>query len=461
MKRALFKNFGKKSTVDLLSGSVSKGLIKFALPLLLGQFLQQMYNLADAWVIGQYATNEEFAAVSSAGSITFFVIGFVSGVAIGGGVIISKYFGAGDKEMVSKAIHTNFLLAIISSVFATVVGLVLSPTVLRLMDTPKDVLPYSISYFTIIFGGMSTAVIYNFGMSIMRSLGDSIHPLIYLIVSSVANIILDLLFVAVFRMGVNGAAAATVITQGISAVLCVSRMCRQEDYTRLSFKKLKWNGRLIREVLVQGLPTGIQNSVISIGNIVVQSNINAFGAAAMSGVGAYYRIEGFAFLPINCMSMSIPTFVGQNLGAKQYDRAKKGARFGILSGMIMAEAVGATVFFGIEFFLKFFIDDAKSIEYGVTHATTATLFYFLLAFSHCAAGVMRGCGKSVVPMVAMLSFWCGFRILYVTNAIKIWPTFRTISWAYPITWSLSGIVFLCFLLFSDWTHSFERKDRRF
>lgn len=451
---------GRPAQTDLLTGSVSKGLIRFAVPLLLGQFLQQMYNLADAWVIGRFASNDEFAAVSSAGSVVFFVIGFVSGLAIGGGVIISKYFGAGDDEMVEKSIHTNFLLAIIASVIATVVGTVFAPQVVELMDTPAEVLPYSVAYFRIIFAGVSANVIYNFGMSIMRSLGDSLHPLYYLIVSSIMNVILDLLFVAGFGMGVEGAAVATVLTQALSAVLCLARMMRLEGYQKLCIRKLKWNGPLMGEVLIQGLPTGIQNSVISIGNMTVQSKINFFGSAAMSGVGAYYRIEGFAFLPINCMSMSIPTFIGQNLGAKKYDRAKKGARFGILSGVVMAELVGVAVFFGIRFLLKFFIDDPASIEYGITHASRVTLFYFLLAFSHCAAGVMRGCGKSVIPMAAMLSFWCVFRVFYVNIALKYFPVLQTVSWVYPITWAGTTIVFTCFLLFSDWTHSFEKKKFR-
>jgi len=297
------------------------------------------------------------------------------------------------------------------------------------------------------------------GMSILRALGDSIHPLYYLAISSVTNIVLDLLFVAVFHWGVAGAAMATVISQGLSAVLCIIQMCRLKDETtRLDFKKIKFHRSIMGEVIRQGLPTGIQNSVISIGNMVVQTNINSFGAFAMSGHGAYAKIEGLVFMPITSMSMTLPTYISQNLGAGKTDRAKKGAVFGILSGMVMAEAVGVLCYFGVEHALRIFVDVPEAIAYGEIHAKVVSLFFFLLAFSHCAAGVLRGCGKAIVPMVTMLAFWCGVRIVYVTQTLKFIPEFATISWAYPLTWTLSSIVFLIFLLKSDWTKAWQKKE---
>lgn len=447
----------QKGTVLLTEGSIVKGILSFAIPLFLGQLLQQFYNVADAWVVGNFADNDAFAAVSSAGSLTFMIIGFFNGIAIGGGVVISKYFGAKDEKNVKIAIHTNFLFGLIASALSTAVGLMLIPVLLRLMNTPESVLPSSLLYFRIYFAGVSTIILYNIGMSIMRALGDSIHPLYYLMLSSVVNVVLDLLFVAVFHWGVGGAAAATVIAQGVSAVLCIIRMCRAQGIARLDMRELRFNGSMMKEVITQGLPTGIQNSVISIGNMVVQTNINSFGPFAMSGVGAYSKLEGFAFLPITCMSMALPTFISQNLGAKQYGRAKKGAAFGIVSGVAVAELIGIAFFFAIEPLIRIFVDGEQAIAFGKTHAHVTTLFYFLLAFSHCAAGVLRGCGKSIIPMAAMLAFWCGVRIVYVTCALKIIPQFFMISCAYPITWLLSSIVFLTFLLRSDWTHTFERK----
>lgn len=449
---------GKQKNSGLLTeGSIAKGILSFAIPLFLGQLLQQFYNVADAWVVGNFADNDAFAAVSSAGSLTFLIIGFFNGIAIGGGVVISKYFGARDEKSVEIAIHTNFLFGLIASVLSTIVGLLLIPVLLRLMQTPESVLPSSLLYLRVYFAGVSTIILYNIGMSIMRALGDSLHPLYYLLISSVINILLDLLFVAVFRWGVGGAAAATIIAQGVSAVLCIVRMCRMEGVARLDFRKLHYNSAMMKEVITQGLPTGIQNSVISIGNIVIQKNINSFGSFAMAGVGAYSKLEGFAFLPITCMSMALPTFISQNLGAKEYNRAKKGAVFGIISGVAVAELIGIAFFLGIGPLLRFFVDEPQSIAFGKMHAHVTTLFYCLLAFSHCAAGVLRGCGKSIVPMAAMLAFWCGLRIVYVTCALHFVPQFQMISWAYPITWSCSSVVFLLFLLFSDWTHAFEKR----
>lgn len=432
-------------------------MLTFAIPLFMGQLLQQLYNVVDAWVVGNFADNDSFAAVSSAGSMTFLVVGFFGGISVGGGVVISKYFGARDTEGVVQSIHTNFLFGILASILSTVAGLLLTPHILNWMGTPETVLPKSLSYFSIYFAGVSTVILYNICMAIMRALGDSLHPLYYLIISSIINVVLDLLFVAGFGWGVSGAAIATVIAQGVSVILCVIRMCRVTDYTRLDFRKLRLYPGILKEVLTQGLPTGIQNSVISIGNLTVQASINSFGPFAMAGVGAYSKLEGFVFLPITSMSMSLPTFISQNLGASEYQRAKKGAAFGILFGVLTAELLGVVIYFFAAPLLKIFVDTPQSVEYGIIHMKTTSLFFCLLALSHCAAGVLRGCGKAIIPMIAMLSFWCGVRVIYVTSILKIIPKFSMISWAYPLTWTLSSILLMAVLLTSDWTRSFEKK----
>lgn len=453
----LFKSSGAESSAPLTHGPIIRCIVSFAVPLFLGQLLQQLYNLADAWVLGNFADNGAFAAVSSGGSLTFLIIGFFNGIAMGGGVIISRYYGAGDEENVSKAIHTSFTFGIAASVLSTAVGLLLVPRLLMMMNTPESVLPYSLTYFRIYFGGVFTVILYNICMAIMQSLGDSLHPLYYLILSSILNMGLDLLFVAVFHWGVTGAAAATVLTQGISFLLCLWRMCRIKDFTRLDFRKLRLDPGILPQMLSQGLPAGIQNAVISIGNLVIQSNINAFGEYAMSGHGAYARLEGLVFLPIMSMSMALPTFISQNLGGRQYDRAKKGALFGILSGVVLAELVGLLFLLFIRPALGLFVDQPQAVSFGIIHARTVAPFFCLLAFTHCAAGVLRGCGRSFIPMVTMLAFWCCVRVIYVTLAVRVFPVFQTISWAYPLTWTLSSIVLLVCLLRSDWTRTFERQ----
>lgn len=451
------KGLQREKKVSLTEGSIARGLLSFAIPLFLGQLLQQLYNMADAWVVGRFADNDAFAAVSMANHISFLIIGFFNGIAIGGGVVISRYFGAKKEQKTEWAIHTNFLFGLAASVISTAVGVLLVPRILVWMHTPDSVMPDALTYFRIYFGGVSTIIMYNICMAIMRALGDSVHPLYYLMFSSGVNVVLDLLFVAGFQWGVGGAAVATIISQGLSAVLCMIRMCRIKDYTRLDFRKLKIYPDIFRQVLHQGLPSGVQNSVISIGNLVIQANINSFGAYAISGHGAYSKIEGLVFLPIMSMSMALPTFISQNLGALNYNRAKKGAAFGILSGMAMAEAVGLILYAGCGHALQIFIDAPEAIEYGVIHGRTVTLFFFLLAFSHCVAGVLRGCGKSVVPMVVMLASWCGIRIIYVTVVLRFVNEFQMISWAYPLTWSISSLAFLWFLKRLDWGHAFKER----
>lgn len=448
-----------QKTVDLTKGSVAKGIISFTIPLILGQLLQQLYNMADAWVIGNFADNTAFAAVSTSGSLVFLIVGFFNGIAIGGGVVISHYFGAGDEENVERAIHTNVLFGIAASAAVTAVGVFGAPQILKLMQVPENVLPESITYFRIYFAGSVTIVMYNMFMSIMRALGDSLHPLYYLAVSSIVNVVLDILFVAGFHWGVAGAAGATVLSQGLSALLCIRRMRKNEGYTRISWKKLKFYGYMMKDVIHQGLPAGIQNSVISIGNVVVQTNVNSFGEYAMSGMGAHSKIEGFVFIPIMAMSLTMSTFISQNLGAREYDRAKKGAAFGVFSCIAIAEVIGVIAFNTAPYLVGIFAKADEAVRYGVLMQRTVTLFYFLLAFSHSATGILRGCGKSVVPMATMLGFWCGVRVIYVTVAIRFVPVFRTICWAYPITWSLSSIVFLWFLLKTDWVYAYEKNEK--
>lgn len=439
-----------KGKGNLTEGSIIKGLAAFAVPLFLGQLLQQFYNMADAWVVGNFADNDAFAAVSLAGNLSFVVIGLFGGIAIGGGVIVSRYFGAQDEEKLSVAIHTNFLLGLIAAALSTVVGLVLIPYLLRWMGTPESVMPDALMYFRIYFGGVSTVILYNTCMAIMRAVGDSLHPLYYLIFSSIVNVILDLIFVAGFQWGAGGAAVATVIAQGLSVVLCLIRMCRGTEAAAIRLSKLRFHGAMMAQVVRQGFPTGIQNSVISIGNMVVQSYINSFGAYAISGHGAFSKVEGIVFLPIMSMSMALPTFVSQNLGAGEYGRAKKGTAVGILSGAVMAELMGLLLYVWIPYALRLFVSYPEAIEFGTIHGRTVTVFFFLLAFSHCASGALRGCGKAVVPMITMLVCWCGVRIVYVTAALRFFPVFRTISWAYPLTWGLSSVIFLVFLVRMDW-----------
>ena len=304
----------------MTSGSIPKQMVFFALPILLGNLFQQLYNTVDSLIVGNFLGSQALAAVSSSGNIIFLMIGFFNGVAIGAGVVISRYFGAREIERMQNAIHTTVAFGLIVSFIMTLVGIFFTPTLLRWMGTPDSVMAASVTYFKIYFLGSFGSIMYNFFVGILQAVGDSKHSLYYLIVSSVVNIVLDLFFIAVLKMGVGSAALATIISQYISAGLCLYLLLTTTGTHRIVPSKVKIHKELLGEILKYGLPSGFQNSIIGLANVVVQSNINSFGDMAMAGCGAYSKIEGFAFLPITSFTMALTTFVGQNLGARQYDR---------------------------------------------------------------------------------------------------------------------------------------------
>jgi putative MATE family efflux protein len=328
------------------------------------------------------------------------------------------------------------------------------------MGTPADVLPQSISYFRWFFTGAIFTVMYNIFVGILHAVGDSKHPLYYLICSTMVNIVLDLLFVGVMDYGVGAAALATTISQGISALLCCIHLMRAQGCSKFYLRKIRFHRQALGEIIRYGLPSAIQNSVIALANVVVQSNIFAFGSDAVNGCGAYSKLEGFAFLPVMCFSQSLSTFTGQNLGAKQHDRVKRGVGFGIACSLTMAEIVGVLSYVFAPDLIGFFAKSEAAIAYGTAHMRTICLFYFLLALSHCIAGIMRGAGKATVPMFTMLACWCLIRVSYITIAVRFVPELTTVSWAYPLTWTLSSIVFLIYFLKADWIHNFDRMEAK-
>lgn len=443
----------------MTEGSISGKIIKFAIPIFIGQMLQQLYNVVDSVVVGRVLGKEALAAVSSSGSLIFLIVGFVMGLFSGAGVIIGNRYGAKDYNGVKIAVHTDVAFSLVMGVVLTIVGITVTPFILKLMGTPADVMPNSVLYFRVYFLGGLGNVMYNSCCGIFQAMGDSRRPLYYLITSAITNIILDILFVAVLNFGIGGAALATAISQFLSAGLAFFKLTRINDVHRVTIKDIKIDSPTLVQQMRVGIPSGIQNSVIAIANVIVQSNINAFGSVAMAGSGSYFKIEGFAFLPINSFCMALSTFTSQNLGAKQYDRAKKGARFGILSGVICAELIGLVFFLFAPFFISLFTSESDVIAIGVLQAHTESLFYALLAFSHCTAAVLRGAGKSTVPMFVMLLCWCLIRITYITIAIRYIPVIQTIYAAYPITWSLSTIIFTIYYLKADWVHAFENKKK--
>ena len=445
----------KQTAVVLTEGSIPRQITRFAMPIFYGNLFQQLYNVVDSLVVGNYVGKSGLAAVTSTASLIFLLVGLFSGMFMGAGVVISKYFGAGDERAVKETIHTSIAFGLVCGLILTVVGAVATPSILRLMKTPESVLPNAILYVRIYFLGILSVVLFNTASGIFSAIGDSKRPLHFLIISSIINVALDMLFVAKLNMGVSGAAYATIISQFISAFLGFFYLARLKASYRVSLREIKFHGGYLREILKMGIPSGIQNSVIAIANIVVQSSINIFGDCASAGCGSYSKLEGFAFIPITSFSLAMTTFISQNLGAKKYDRARAGAKFGILTSMALAELVGLIFFLFPEPLVSLFNREPEVIAFGVMQMRTESLFFCLLAFSHALAGILRGSGKSIVPMAVMLLCWCIIRVTYVTTMLSFFHTIKVVFWAYPLTWSLSSIIFLTYYKKSNWVHGLD------
>ncbi len=439
-----------KQKTLMTEGTIWKVLVRFALPLFLGALFQQLYNAVDAWVVGNFDGKNALAAVSSAGSLCFLLIGFFHGTFTGASVIISRYYGAQDMEKVDKAAHTAVIFALMLGSVLSIIGVLFTPTILRWMGTPANVMPNSVAYFRIWCSGMLGLVLYNTATGIFQALGDSRHPLYYLMASAGLNLVLDLLFVAVLKMGVSGAALATIIGQSISAVLAFGHLMSGKFLIKLSFKKLRPDWSIFKNIFRLGIPSGVQNSVIAIANVVVQSNINAFGDSAMAGCGSYSKVEGFVFLPITSLTMAMTTFVSQNLGAGNRDRVRRGAKVGTLMTVCLAELVGFLVLALAPFLISIFNQEPEVVAYGVRQIRVEALFFCLLAFSHSCAALLRGAGKAVVPMAVMLCIWCVVRITYITLMVRFFADITVVFTAYPVTWSLSSLLFAIYLWKANW-----------
>lgn len=439
-----------KNQVSLTEGPIWKQIILFTIPLLLGNIFQQMYNAADSIIVGNFLGSSALAAVGSSSSVINLLVSAFMGISVGAGVVISKYYGGKDEEGVERAVHTMVTFGIIGSIVLTILGVVLSPYILEWMGTPESVMQNSVLYFRIFFAGIASTVMYNIGSGIFRAVGDSKRPLYYLIISTIINVILDLIFIAVFKWGIAGAAIATVIAQTVSCVLTYYNLISETSVYQLKIHKLKIHRFELKQIIRIGLPGGLQNSIVSLSNVIVQSNINSFGELAIAGCGAYWKIDGFALLPASSFALAVTTFVSQNIGARKLERVRKGTTFSLLAGMITAEIIGVIIFIFAPYLIALFNQDPEVIAYGSEMARNVVPAYFLVAVSHGIAGVLRGAGKSIVPMITMISFWCILRVVYMTVALRVVNDIHIVYWAYPITWTCSAIVLFIYLKRVKW-----------
>ncbi len=426
----------------LLEGSIGKGLLKFAFPIFLGSLFQQLYNMADAVIVGNFAGDVALAAVTSTGSIVFLFVGFFTGMYQGMGVIIAKYFGAGDKINIRKSVCTAVIFGMISGLALSICGLFGSRVVVGLVDTPAEVYGQSVAYLRIFFCGTVFTAIYNTTCGICRALGDSKRPVYYLIIASIVNVILDIIFVGYLGMGVSGAAFATVLAQATSAVLSFRKLRNLgENSFVIGQVGQDFDMSLLKQMVNIGFPMGVQNSVISFANVVVQANINSFGTTVMAGNGAYTKLQGMVFLPIEAFSMATTTFISQNIGANQMERVKRGATFGVTLACISVEVMGVIAYIFAPELIGLFGGGEEAIAVGVMKIRTDAVFYCFLAYAHVVSSVMRGAGKPKIPMFIMLGIWCVMRVIYIETIMYFTNDVQYVFYAYPLTWVTSFFLF--------------------
>lgn len=448
MQKSLAKN--NKNTLLMTQGNIWKLLITFSIPLIIGNLLQQMYNTADSIIVGNFVGSNGLAAVGSGTALINLIIAFAQGASVGAGVVVSQYIGADKKDKIKISVHTSICISIILGLILSLLGIFASPSLLIMMKTPKVVLKSSILYLQIYCGGLIFNVIYNMATGILNAAGNSKKPLVYLAIASFTNIILDLLFIKIFKLGVMGAAIATDISQAISCILAIGYLLKVKSDYKLYIKDLKINKETAVKIIKIGLPTAIQNMVISFSNVLVQSSVNAYGATAMAGYAAYLKIDGFNILPVLSISMAVTTFTGQNVGANRLDRVKKGMYSSLIMVLVYTVFIGAILLIFSHQVLGLFTHSAQVIMYGQLAMKYFCPYYFLLGILNVLAGTVRGAGKGIPPMIILLFSMCIFRILWIKIALPFYSSIDGVFILYPISWLVGAILMILYTKFGKW-----------
>ena len=423
------------TTRDMTSGSILKQVILFSLPLMLGNVFQMLYNTVDSIVVGNFVGKEALAAVGATALIVNMLVFFFNGFSVGAGVVIARHFGARDMKKLHTAIETTMAMTFILCAVFTAIGLLCVRPMLRFMSTPEDVFEDAVTYLTIYFLGFSGLLVYNMGSGILRAVGDTTRPLMFLILTSLLNIVLDLAFVLGLKNGIAGVAWATIISQLISALLTLRLLTHTDDIYRLVWKDLSVDGQVLRQIFSVGLPAGIQSVITAFSNIFVQSYINYFGSSCMAGWSCYNKLDQFIMLPMQSTAMAATTFVSQNIGAGRIDRANRGTRDTILLSMAITGSVGLVIMLFAGTAVGLFTPDPSVIEYGVLFIRTNTFFLLFNCVNHTLAGALRGRGDSRGPMTIMLLSFVAIRQVYLFVLTRfISNTARWVGFGYPVGW---------------------------
>lgn len=444
-------------TTMMTEGSVVKNILFFSVPLILGNLLQQLYNTVDSIIVGNYVGSNALAAIGSSTSLVYLLIAFSQGVSVGAGVVISQRLGQKNKEGVQTSVHTALALAVILGIILTVGGILFSKEILLWMNTPEEVLTDAVTYLRLYSAGMVFNVVYNMAAGILNAAGNSRRSLGYLAIASVTNLILDLFFIVGMKMGIAGAAIATNIGQMISCVLAIWFLVRAQTDYKVYLNKIKIHKSTAGLIIKIGLPTGFQNMVISLSNILVQSSVNSFGANAMAGFGAYMKVDGFNVLPVTSFGMAATTFVGQNFGAGKTERVKKGMWITLGIGILYTITTGILLLTFSETIMHLFSNDPAVIAYGRQAMRFFCPFYWVLSILHALSGTVRGTGKSMPPMIVLLISLCLFRVLWVQFVMPNIVSIEGIFMLYPISWTIGSGLMILYTWKGQWLINYKKR----
>lgn len=441
-----------KNTVNgITEGVIWKQLLIFFFPIVLGTFFQQLYNTVDAIIVGNFVGKEALASVGgTTGTLINLTVGFFVGLSSGAGVVLSQYYGAQDRENVHRSVHTAIALAILGGAVLMIIGILGAETAMRLMQTPEDIMAYSLTYLRIYFIGVIPQMIYNMGSGLLRAVGDSKRPLYYLVVACGVNILLDLLFVVVFKWEVMGVALATIISQLVSALLVLYTLIRSDTEYQLHPCAIHLTSSTLRKIIIIGLPAGLQSVMYALSNVIIQSSINSYGTNSIAAWTAYGKIDGLFWMVMGAFGVAITTFVGQNFGAHKMDRVHKSVKISIIMASLIAVFISVLFLTTGPYIYRLFTNDAEVIEIGMKILWILGPFFVSYVCIEILSGAMRGCGESLIPMIMTALGICGLRIAWIAYYMPQSVQLDKILQCYPLTWVVTSIFFILYYVQGGW-----------
>lgn len=445
----------KRENVNLTEGVIWKSLLTFTLPLLLSALLQQLYNTVDLLIVGRFAGKIDMAAIGASGAITVLVVALFMGLSTGASVLVAQHYGAKDRAALSKVVHTNFAIALYGGLVLTIFTVIFTPQFLAWIDTPPEVMGPAVRYMRILFAGLIPVMVYNMGSAVLRSVGDSVRPFNFLAIAAGLNIVLDLIFVGAFKMGAVGAGIATVLAQSVSGILVLLSLLKTTDIYRLRMKRIRFHKETLNHIVAIGLPAAVSGGLISLSNVIIQAQINVFGARAIAGVAAASRVDGFVFTSLEAFALAITTFVGQNIGAKKPKRLKSGIITALVMTLLFVASVSSILVIFRTPLMKIFTSEKDVIFYGTKMIVILAPFYVIFSVTEVLSGAIRGSGTAVPIMIITLIGMFIIRLGWIFTAMPMYKTIDIICWSYPISWVFTCILTLIYYFKGKWRKNMD------